>query len=175
MLGLRPRWLTAGLLVGVCLLQFSCAVPRHIWKQDDIQALTLNQGAPGGGILIASGQSDFKEAVIERLRERFESRGVYMKFIGLSELEGEHADTYDAVVVMSSCVAWGLDPRADGFLKRNRDSRNVIVLATSGNGSWLPDRKAMQYDAVSSASKQTRVGDVADEIGAKIETLLAGD
>ena len=95
-----------------------------------------------------------------------------MRIAGLSALENERADAFDAVVVMSSCVAWGLDPRVDSFLKHNVGAANVVVLATSGGGDWLPDTKGKAYDAVSSASKQTRVDEVASEIAEKLDAIL---
>jgi hypothetical protein len=162
------------LLLGL-LCQAGCAVPRHIWKQDDIRAQTVNEPSSRLRVLVASGRSDFKQAVIGRLRERFEPRGVYMKLVGLSGLEGEEPSAYGAVVVMTGCVAWGMDPRADAFLKKYGERPNIVLLATSGGGDWLPDRKGKEYDAVSSASKQTRVTEMAEEIGDKVDALLERD
>jgi hypothetical protein len=167
--------LLCGLLALVFACQSGCAIPRHIWKQDDIVAGAINEPSSSDRVFIASGESEFKRAVIEHLEDRLTPQGVYIKFAGLSALEKVRADDYDAVVIMTSCVAWGIDPRAAGFLKRHEGANNIIVLATSGAGDWLPDTKGKGYDAVASASKQTRVEEVADEIGTKVEALLGAD
>ena len=164
--------LLCGLLALVLAWQSGCAIPRHIWKQDDIATATLNDASSDDRVLIASGKSDFKQAVIERLKDRYTEGSIFVRFVGLSSLRDEQANDYDAVVIMTSCVAWGIDPRAQDFLKRYKDADNVIVLVTSGDGGWLPDTKGKLYDAISSASKQTRVAEVADEIAAKVDALL---
>jgi hypothetical protein len=59
---------------------------------------------------------------------------------------------YAAVVVINSCLAWGLDKDVSHFLDRQNTTANIILLTTSGDGLWLPDKRGRDFDAISGAS-----------------------
>jgi hypothetical protein len=154
------------------LLQTSCFVPRYIWPQGDIQKDELNNPSLEKKVLVASRRSDFKDAVVEKIKEAFRGEPVYVKFIGIDELKKEAAGEYSAIVLISTCIAWKLDRHVNDFLNDQHDQSNVIVLTTSGDGDWLPKKNGRNYDAISSASQPARVADVADSIIEKIHTIL---
>ena len=60
----------------------------------------------------------------------------------------------------------------EAFFGRHRDQSKMIVLTTSGDGGWLPDTEGRNFDAISSASQEDKVDVIADEIIAKIRSLL---
>jgi hypothetical protein len=168
--------LLAGILIlCVCLLQTGCSIPRRIWRQDDIEPYEVNAPSREHKVLLASSKSDFKDAVISRIRQGLEGEDLYLKVIGLGDLEHEDATAYDAVIVINRCVAWGMDPDVDSFLERYDDHENMIVLTTSGDGDWLPDMKGRNFDAVSAASKQAQVDETAGEIISKVRLLLGSE
>jgi len=168
----RPLLLVVLLLLFITLLQTGCSIPRHIWHEDDIEVSEVNDPAAAKRVLIASSQSDFKESVVARIEQALEDEGVYLYIIGLSELKGQSVEDYDAVVLINRCVAWGMDPDVDGFLKHLDSFENVIVLTTSGDGHWLPDTTKRNFDAISSASERALVDETADEILARVLPLL---
>jgi hypothetical protein len=159
-------------LLFILLFQAGCSIPRHIWQEDDVQVSEVNDPASAKRVLIASGESDFKESVIERVKAALEPEGVYIKVIGLGELEGQSVEDYDAVVLMNRCVAWGMDPHVDGFMKQQDSYDNIIVLTTSGDGGWLPDTTTRDFDAISAASKHALVDETAGEIVDRVLALL---
>ena len=118
------RILLPVILVWASQVLYGCSIPRHIWQEDDVAVSEVNDPGSSKRVLVASGESEFKEAVIARVRAGLEDRGVYINVIGLSELKGQSVDTYGAVVLLNRCVAWGMDPHVDDFLK-DRD-----------NGTW---------------------------------------
>jgi hypothetical protein len=160
------------LIVWVCIIQLSCAVPRLLWPQVDIQPYELNAPWLEKKILVASRSSEFKDAVVEKIREAFKDEPVYMRFIGINQLEQEHDADYTAVVLINTCIAWGMDPDVVTFLDHYEGQGNIIVLTTSGDGDWLPDMGGRTFDAISSASEKPRIDGVADEIINKIRLLL---
>jgi hypothetical protein len=167
--------LIALISLALCLAQTSCVVPRLIWPQSDIARSDLNLPSSEKSVLVASRASEFKDAVVARLRQDLAAAPAYVKFIGLDDLEREDAAAYDAVVIMNTCMAWGLDPKVDGFLKRSKDRSNIVVLTTSGNGTWMPKAEGRGFDAIASASKKTDVDKIADTILEKLRILLAHD
>ena len=159
-------------LLFMIMFQAGCSIPRHIWHEDDIEVSEINDPASEKRVLIASGESDFKESVIARIEQALEDKGVYLHIIGLSELDGQSVEDYDAMVLINRCVAWGMDPDVDGFLKDLDNYDTVIVLTTSGDGNWLPDTTERDFDAISSASKRALVDETAGMILGRVLPLL---
>jgi hypothetical protein len=159
-------------LLGAFMLQSGCSIPRHIWQEDDVEISEVNDPASAKRVLVASGESEFKESVIARIKADLEDRDVYLNVIGLSELDGRSVEAYDAVVLLNRCVAWGMDPHVDGFLDDLDTYETVIVLTTSGDGDWLPDTRERSFDAISAASRRALVDETAGEILSRVHALL---
>jgi len=102
----------------VSLFYVYCSVPHRVLPQKDIQASELNEPTLDKKVLVASRYSEFKAAIIENLKETFKDQPVYIKFIGLGELEKEDAKQYDAIVMLNKCMAWQMDRNVVGFLKQ---------------------------------------------------------
>jgi len=156
----------------VSLFHLYCSVPHRMLPQKDIHTSELNEPTLDKKVLVASRYSEFKEAVIGKLKDTFKDQTVYIKFIGLGELEKEDAKQYNAVVMINKCMAWQIDRNVIGFLKRYEDHSNMIVLTTSGDGNWLPKMEGRNFDAISSASKQANVDNVAGQIIEKVNSLV---
>lgn len=155
------------------IFQISCvSVPHMILPQKDIESANLNEPGLDKKILVASRYSDFKQEILEKIKMAFLDKSVYIKFIGLGQIEKENADQYNAVVMINTCMSWDMDRNVHGFLKRYKDHSNMIILTTSGDGNWLPKMKGRNFDAISSASKKAKVDQIVDEIIAKINSRL---
>lgn len=168
----KDYFLLGMLLIIICMIQLSCAVPRLLWPQVDIQSYELNDPLLEKRLLVASRSSEFKNAIIEKIRQALEDEPVYMRFIGIDQLQQETEGNYTAIVLINTCIAWGLDPDVEAFLDHHRDQKNVIVLTTSGDGDWLPDMEGRTFDAISSASEKADIDMVAGQIIAKIRLIL---
>jgi hypothetical protein len=163
---LKPycRTMSAFHLIAVLLLLQGCAAPQRFWPQKDIAGSETS--VPGGGpvVLIASRDTDFKKSVVTKLHEQLATEGLSQKTIGIKALSNVEASDYGAVVVISPCLAWGLDDDVRTFLERQRTDRNIILLTTSGSGAWLPEKGGKGFDAVSAASEMTDADAVAREV-----------
>jgi len=123
-------------------------------------------------VLVASQSSDFKNAIIEKLMDSFRKDSIYVKHTGLNELKDESAESYSAIVIINTCIYGSMDSQVDDFLNRYKDNSNIIVLTTSGDGDWLPEKKGREFDAISSASEMTEVGDVVNKIIMEIHSRI---
>ncbi len=121
-------------------------------------------------VLIATQRSEFKEAVVSRVVEDLEKDLCYVKVIDLKRLEDEPATDYDAIVVVNTCKAWRLTGDASKFVKAFPDKDRVFLLTTAGGEDWKP--KAVEVDAITSASKDQKADPVADEISRKVRKIL---
>ena len=167
----RVRSLLA--LGGLLILHASCGVPRAIWPQDNIQAFELNSPKLDKRVLVAARSSEFKDAVVAKIRDSFLGIPVYVKFIGVDDLDKEKAGSYTAVILVSTCIAGGFDRHIEAFLGQTSDQRKTIILTTAGDANWKPDKKGRNYDAITTASIKTDVDKVAGEIISKVRALLA--
>ena len=138
------------------------------WPQKDIVGSETK--APDGKqpILIASRSSDFKKLLVAKLHEQLAAEGLAQKTIGVKDRPEVDASEYAAVVVINTCLAWGLDNDVQTFLDRQKTDKNIIVFTTSGNGAWMPDKGGRDFDAISAASKMNSVDKAVRDVMANI-------
>ena len=158
--------------IALLFLLAACAAPQRFWPQEDI--IGSETATPDGKqiILIASRSSEFKKLLVAKLHEQLAENGFGQKTIGVQGLPQVNTSNYAAVVVINSCLAWGLDTDVQTFLDREKTATNIIVLTTSGKGAWLPDRCDKDFDAISAASKMTSVDTVVNDVMASIKSRL---
>jgi hypothetical protein len=161
------------MLLSLSLIQANCtSVPHLVWPQGNIGAGEINEASLGKGVLVASRSSEFKDAIVERIKAAFTDKPVYVRFIGVGQLEEEDGTGYDAVVLINTCMGWNMDRHVKAFLDRHGDQSHMIVLTTSGDGNWLPKMEGRNFDAISSASQKDRIKGVSDNIIDKVTLLL---
>ncbi len=159
-------------LSGLILILNGCAVPQMLWPQEDLPS-SESTGRPGAPIvLLASRNSEFKRALVSELSQALTSAGVSQRTIGVGDLDQINVDAYNAVVVISPCLAWGLERDVQIFLERQQKNSKIILVATSGDGGWLPDERDYDVDAISSASILTTVEAVARDVMVQISRQL---
>ena len=111
------------------------SVPHLFWPKKDIETSELNQTSLEKKVLVASRSSEFKNAIIETIREEFKNDSIYFKFTGLKKLNGEDTDSYNAAILINTCMAGGMDPIAKGFLSSKKIKRlSPFQLPAVGTG-----------------------------------------
>ena len=166
------KTLTAFLLLAVLNLMGGCAAPQRFWPQEDMVASETWAPDHRQVVLIASRSSDFKKLLVAKLHEQLAAEGLPQKTMGVKDLNLVDAGDYGVVVVISACLAWGLDHDVQTFLARQRTDENIVLVTTSGNGAWLPDKGERDFDALSAASKMTSVEGVVRELMESIHARM---
>ena len=92
----------------VLLLSAGCSVPHRIVSKEDVTARAWNDPASDKAVLIASRSSEFKDRIVEAVEQGVRRDDVYVKVIGVEELENEDGGTYTAVVLINTCMAWAM-------------------------------------------------------------------
>jgi PBP1b-binding outer membrane lipoprotein LpoB len=156
----------------LALLFCSCTVPQYIWPQKDIGYNEINKPDLEKKILIASRKSEFKSEIVQRIENAFQNRIVYIKIIGIEDLEYEDANQYSIVVLINTAMGWKIDRKVESFLDRRGEMNSIIVLTTSYGGDILPDTEEHQIDAISSASVKDDTEHIANIIITKINNLI---
>lgn len=156
------------------LLFSGCTAPQYFWPQKDIDFQEINQPTLEKKILIASRNSEFKSNVVNKIKDAFLNRAVYIKISGIENLENEDANQYSAVVLLNTAMGWKADRKAESFLVRFGKLNNIIVLTTSDTSDVFADTGGdRQIDAIASASTKDETEDVANNIINKINNLIA--
>ena len=99
-------------LVLLPLLLISCSVGRRMVPQSDIDAYEVGKEVFDTRILLASRDSDFKVDVARRIGESLKDEPVYVKFIGIDQLDDEDVSQYSAIVIMT-CLLYTSDAADD--------------------------------------------------------------
>jgi hypothetical protein len=169
----QDRKISVGLSWIVLLfLLAGCAAPQRYWPQEDIVRSETAGPDSSQIVLIASRSSNFKKLLVAKLHEQLAADGLAQKTIGVKDLPRVDASQYAAVVVINTCLAWGLDHDVQTFLDRQKTDKNIILLTTSGDGAWLPEKGESDFDAISAASEMTSVDSVTQNVMASIRSQL---
>jgi len=155
----------------ISFLTGGCTLPQYIWPQKDMESYEINRPDLEKKVLVASRHSEFKNAIVKKIKETFYGEPVYVKIIGIDNLKYEDADDYTAVVLINTSMGWEIDHKAEAFLDKYGTSGQIIVLTTSGGGDILPDMQGRSIVAISSASVLAEIEPVADAIIGKIRLL----
>lgn len=171
---MRERFLLfVVLILSISIMLPGCSILKHFRPQKSVQVTELNDPSLEKRLLIASLSSEFKNAVVERIKEEFRNEAIYMKFTGIEQLGKENGDDYSAaVVIVDSCMNWKIESHIKGFLRRHEDQSNVVILVMFDENYGEPKTKRYNLDAISAASEMHRVDEVAGKITAKIRVLL---
>lgn len=154
------------------LLACGCAAPHYIWPQKDIGFHEINPSTLEKKILIASRDSEFKRALVDKITATYENQAVYIKIIGIEALAHENAYDYSATVLINTAMGWTADVEVEQFLDEYGKLSSIIVLTTSDGGDVLPVLEKRQIDAISSASVMDQVQPLADTMIGKINKLI---
>ena len=127
-------------------------------------------------VLIATEQSEFKEAVTSRIMDTLEQEGCFVRLIGLENLADESVGHYGAIVIINSYEFWQIDWDASDFIDSvDEKAQEKIILLTTVGGTlqeqiFNPGRG--NVDSISSASVMSKADSISGEIIEKIQVLL---
>ena len=149
-----------------------CAVPRLLWPQKDVTASGTATIDKRQTVIIASRSSEYKKTLVAELHKQLASANIPQKTIGVDDLREFDTSDYPVIVVINTCLAWGLDHDIETFLKQQKLHTNIILMTTSGDGEWLPDKRGREFDAISGASTMTNIDAVTRDLMARIRKRL---
>lgn len=149
-----------------------CTAPHYIWKQTDMTPVDINAPGLKHRLLIASRDSEFKQALVDKISNAFFDSSTYIKIIGVESLVGEDAQAYSAVLIINTAMGWTVDIPVEEFLKKFGELNTIIVLTTADGADVYPNLKSRNIDAISSASVMDQTDTLAGDIIQKIKRLF---
>ena len=152
------------------------ALPRRKIRgiqRDGFADITMESGdrtAAQDRVLVATQNSDFKQAVIQAIRDRLENNSNYIKVIDVKKLPYESTEGYDAVIILNTCMAGRPDPRVESFIDDSTEKEKIVVLTTGRLDSWKPE--SPRVDAMSSASVMTQAATIGQLLAEKVLEII---
>lgn len=162
--------LAAAFLANLLLAACRSPVPHLVWPQKDLAPAQHYDPSAARRLLVASRASEFKAELVRRVVEQLRGDGVYVRVVGVNQLKRAAANQYHAILIVSTTMAWTLDPKVTRFLEKVRDKSRVILLTTSGGGDWLP--KDDGCDALAAASRLEEAPRLAAQVADAVRRRL---
>jgi hypothetical protein len=129
-----------------------------------------NRATTQSRILIATQNSEFKQAVIQTIRTALDKNSSYIRVIDVKRLPHESIDDYDAVILLNECMAGRPDPRVESFIDITPEKEKIVVLTTGRLDSWKPE--SPRVDAISSASVMTQAPIIGQSLSDKALEII---
>lgn len=127
---------------------------------------------PKYAILIAGDRSEFKDAVRNRIIDRYRANGD-IEVVNVEDLKRADASAYDVVLIMDTCTAWsGFNLASKAFFDRVSDKANVILFMTTADPDWKYSHDGL--DAITSASVTENREKMVEILSREIDMRLAG-
>ena len=138
------------------------------YSMSPARELGINSPAADTRVLIATQGSAFKDSIVAGIVAHLKPLQIYVKVIDVSALPSVQESNWNAIVVIHTWQMRKPQPDAKTFIDRVRNLHKVIVLSTSGAGTFKMDG----IDAISSASEMIDVPQRVTEIDTRLDTIL---
>jgi hypothetical protein len=123
-------------------------------------------------ILIAAEKTEFKDALVAKIKEGLTKRSLDFAVIDVSDLPAQKTDEYRAVVILNTVFA--LRPRhgARKFLSDlpKEQKGKVVMVSTARDPKWQTTEEGIH--AITSASVPSRVADVSDFVLQQVDAIV---
>lgn len=162
----RKTWIVAAALIAAL---FGVATwYRFHFSMRPARPFEVNDPRSSPRVLIATQGSEFKDAVVAGVLEHLKRRAPYIRVVDVAALPGIDPSDWNAIVVIHTWEMHEPPTPVKDFVARTRDSGKLVVLTTSGAGTF----KMEGVDAISSASADADALPRAAEITARLDVLL---
>jgi argininosuccinate synthase len=94
-------------LAGWLALHTACTAPQHFWPQQDIAHDEVNSAFLERKLLIASRESDFKAAIISRVKKKYADQDIYIRLVGIEDLKKEFVTDFIFPAIKSNALYEG--------------------------------------------------------------------
>lgn len=164
------RWKKIGAWILAVLLIFLLFA---IWYKQNYsmkvaEPYEVNSPSHKDHILIATQGSEFKDSLVHELVRELRTQSVFIKVIDISDLTTIKEEEWTAIILLHTWENWEPQEDAKYFIEQVKDKRKLIVLSTSGQGSY----RIENIDGITSPSKLSDVSDKAKEITSRVTKLL---
>ena len=146
----------------IVILVIAFIIYLQMNKMKPAVAYSINSPSLEKKLLIATQGSRFKDAVTGNIANSFKGKNVYVRVEDVAYLQNASITDWNAVIVLNSCEYNTLHKSVLKFTQQPNLSGKLLLLATSGPGTWKP--KNFPADTISSASKMKHVETITQSV-----------
>ena len=134
----------------------------NAWPQKNMPVRTFGDSLANKRVLIGGIASPFKDAMVASIVDTLVKDSVFVKTIGIKDLKKEKATTWNAILLLNTCMAWELNYKVKKFAKKYPDYQSIVVVTTSGDPKTCGSTKQIpdNVDAISTASEKQKLPEV---------------
>ncbi len=122
-------------------------------------------------LIIAGDSSEYKDSIRESLISKYKSES-NIEIINIKSLETVSEGSYDAILIMDTCMAWGaFNPSVNNFLEKIEKKDNIVLFMTADDVEW--EYSYQNVDAITSASEIENKEAVTAELSNKIDSIIS--
>ena len=134
---------------------------------------SVESGKIANKILIAADASEFKDIILKRIIETFQSE-YNIDIVNIDKLNKKNIDNYSVVLIMDTCMAWtGFNPSLKAFIEKKDNRDKTVLFITAGDPDWK--YSYLEIDAVTSASEIENEEIVYNELVERLKTILSNE
>jgi hypothetical protein len=154
------------ILVAVMLV-FSGWYKIH-YSMGTAREFEVNSGSSAPRVLLATQGSDFKDSIVRGVVEHLKQRPAHVRVIDVGTLHTVNDADWDAIVVIHTWEMRQPQRDANEFIHRVKDTHKVVLMSTSGAGTF----KMEGVDEISCASVMADVPARVAEIDSRLDGIL---
>lgn len=153
----------------VCVFFFFFASSTRAVDIDN-QLVQSGEGTPS--ILIASQDSDFKDAVVARITSTLDLLQLSYKVTDVSTLKKVDEDEWDAIVIVQTVKMGKINKHVRRYLDDALDLDKIVLVTTAGSGD--PRTDAWDVDTITCASKMEELENILEQVLMRLEMIVGG-
>jgi hypothetical protein len=135
----------------------------NTWPQKSIPSHAYGDSLASKRVLIGGVTSPFKEAIVRSIVDSLVKDSVYVKTVGIKDLKKEKATSWNAVLLLNTCMAWEINYKVKKFANSFPEYNSIVVITTSGDTISCCSAKKLpkNIDALSTASEKRKLPEIA--------------
>lgn len=143
------------------------------YSMDIIKPTQVNTTEYNRKLLIATQGSKFKNELTNRIIEQYKNDSIYINIIDITALKKSDLTSYQAILLIHTWENWKPPVMVENFINTlsESDKNKLIVMTTSGNGSYKMDG----IDAITGESNIHELGTISNEIILRLNPLVNGN
>ncbi|AIS62004.1 hypothetical protein [Listeria ivanovii] len=155
------------IIVGIAVVIFAGVMLsyRFLKSMNVIANEEINESATGNHVLLATQGSDFKDSVIDQIKQDMAKENVHISIMDTTKLDKVNADDYDKIVLFTTVQSDDIPENVTTFMNDNKD-KGIHIAVTADSGRW--DKQPKDVDAISEASKSENKQDFVDDLSQAI-------
>lgn len=163
------------ILIGVALLVVAVLAfltwYKFHYSMDVAESYEINSPSLEQNLLIATQGSKYKNAVVTGLVSRIKQLPVYIKVIDVSTLPQIKEAEWNVIVLIHTWESMKPEFYSQQFIEQSNAMNKLIVLTTSGNGSYSTEG----VNAITSASTMSDIDSHIAELETRVKAILEND